>query len=340
MKNLGKEASENHIGDLRVAYLENLLTPSEKSAVERHLENCPDCRRELEDLKQWQVILRTHKNSLCPEPWEIFDYLRGAADPEGKIRAHLDECALCRSDAAALAVESRRSGVPSGLWERIADLSSAHGTQTTAPRGESLFSRLAELWSRFFPVPAAAVGAAAVALLLAVLLYPTSRDIQPVVGLSSVQWDIKIMRPGESPRVSKGIALPKDRPAFVILFKGFDEIPSQQRIDSLYRSLKPTAGLLARFSVAAPLEVKQSLVEKEIEAPNRETLLKTLYDDLGTNPIVLLTIRKHPTSFDIEAESSDPTSGRILRSLDVKGVSEADLGAELRSAAFSVLDVK
>ncbi len=337
MKTLDQELSEKHIGDLRLAYLENLLTPEEMAAVERHIQICAECRKELEDLKQWENTLRTNKNSMCPEPWELFDYVRTGQDPHGTLRAHVDECALCRSDAAAFEVEPHRKGVPSELWEKIAGLSAEHEKQAKPTVWETYLRRLAASWSGIFRVAVPAAAAAAI-LFMVVLHFPTDRGMPPEVGLSSVQWGVKLMAPGEMPPVAKAIGPKRERLAIVLLFQGFDRTPSQTRIDSLYRSLKPTKGLLRRYTLISPLEVKQSVIENRLEVLKRDDLCKMLNDKLRATRVVLLTIYKHGTSFDIEAKLTDPTTLKTLRSHDVSSVSEARLASELKDASLSVLE--
>ncbi len=340
MKNPDDELSEKHIGDRRVAYMENLLTPSEMSAVEKHVQTCADCRSELEDLKRWENTLRTNKDSMCPEQWELFDYARDGKDPGGKLRAHLDGCALCRSDVVTFAEEPLQGGVPSELWERIAGFYLKQDKQTIRTPGESYLSKLATAWSRFFHFPVLATSAVAVVVLMVVLFYPTSRNMQPVVGLSSVQWHIRLMRPGEMPPVRKAIVPKKDRLAMVIFFKGFDKAPSREQIDSLYRSLKPTAALLSRFNVVSPLAVKQTVEENQIGVIDRDNLFKLLYEKLGANRIVLLTIYKRGALFDIEAQLADSSNLKTLRSLDVRRITEADLAAKLKESTVSALEMR
>lgn len=252
----------------------------------------------------------------------------------------MEECALCRSDAATFAVEPHESGIPAELWDKMAGLCTEQDKQERPARVETYLSRFAASWSRFFRLPVLATSAAAAVVLMVVLLYPTIRTVQPVVGLSSVQWHVKLMGPGEMPPVPKAITPKRDRLAMVIFFKGFDKTLSQKRIDSLYRSLKPTAGMLSRFNVVSPLEFKQSMVENRIRILNRDVLLKALHEKLRVNRVVLLTILKHDTSFDIEAQLVDSTNLKTLRSLDVRSLSQAELATALKNTSRSVLQLR
>lgn len=333
MKTLHEELSAKHVRDLRVAYLENLLTPEEMSAVEKHVQICDECRTELESLKQWENMLRTNKDSMCPEPWDLFEYVRSGHDPGGTLGAHVDQCALCRSDAAEFAAEPQHKGVPTDLWEKIAGLSADRVKQARPAGRETYLGRLAASWSSFLrvAVPAAAAAAAAIVFMV-VFHHSADRSTLPVVGLSQVQWD---MAP-----VPKAIVPKKERLAIVLLFQGFDKTPPPARIDSLYLALKPTEGLLGRYTVVSPLEVKKSMEENRVKGPDREDLCRMLHDKLRVDRVVLLTIDEHGTSFTIEAALTDPADLKTIRSRDVKSVSEAQLAPELKDAALSVLGIR
>ncbi|MFH1116162.1 MAG: zf-HC2 domain-containing protein [Pseudomonadota bacterium] len=339
MKTLDEELSAKHIRDFRVAYLENLLTPEEMSAVEKHVQICDECRTELESMKQWENMLRTNKDSMCPEPWDLFEYVRSGQDPGGTLGAHVDQCALCRSDAMAFAAEPQQKGVPSDLWEKIAGLSADRVEQARPAGRETYLGRLAASWSSFLRVAVPAVAAAAI-LFMVVFHHSADRSMLPVVGLSPVQWDMKAVGSGDMAPVPKAIVPKKERLAIVLLFQGFDKTPPPARIDSLYLALKPTEGLLGRYTAVSPLEVKKSMEENRVKGPDREDLCRMLHDKLRVDRVVLLTIDKHGTSFTIEAALTDPADLKTIRRRDVKSVSEAQLAAELKDAALSVLEIR
>ncbi len=46
------------VGEILTAYLDNEVTPEEKHEIELHLADCPNCRKELEELRFAQNILR------------------------------------------------------------------------------------------------------------------------------------------------------------------------------------------------------------------------------------------------------------------------------------------
>lgn len=60
--------AEEHFSELLVLYLLGELTSKEECSLERHARRCPDCRRELEDLRETDALLRKWASSVRRMP--------------------------------------------------------------------------------------------------------------------------------------------------------------------------------------------------------------------------------------------------------------------------------
>ena len=69
-------------------------------AVENHLEQCLECSKELDALKQMIDVFRNDKSVFCPEPWELYEFIEKGEDPGGKLSQHLEQCPLCCAEVA------------------------------------------------------------------------------------------------------------------------------------------------------------------------------------------------------------------------------------------------
>jgi anti-sigma factor RsiW len=67
------------VSEILTAYLDNEVTPEERQEIEAHLAGCPRCRKELEELKSAQKILRRALKSRAadadpsPQSWSQFE---------------------------------------------------------------------------------------------------------------------------------------------------------------------------------------------------------------------------------------------------------------------------
>ncbi len=58
MRSSNSDISDEHFEELRLPYLENLLSPDESSKFEEHLKNCADCEKEIRELSDWISLLK------------------------------------------------------------------------------------------------------------------------------------------------------------------------------------------------------------------------------------------------------------------------------------------
>ena len=117
MKNAKTSISADHIGDLRFLYLEDMIDQETKTKVEDHLLTCSDCRSEIQELRNLMTTLRENKEMLCPEPWELFDYARGA---EHKLALnHVSQCPNCQRQLEEFNEKSGDSLIPDSIWNEV-----------------------------------------------------------------------------------------------------------------------------------------------------------------------------------------------------------------------------
>jgi len=66
-------------------YLDGELPPGERPAIEAHLEACPDCRRELEEIRRLETVLRGAPTGAQPR-WDVYVERVAARTKSGKTR--------------------------------------------------------------------------------------------------------------------------------------------------------------------------------------------------------------------------------------------------------------
>ncbi|MEW6530688.1 MAG: zf-HC2 domain-containing protein [Thermodesulfobacteriota bacterium] len=336
---MSNEHSDNHMDDLRLPYLEGLLSPEERSRFEAHVAECPACTSNLEDMGRWLSVLKAHGRDLCPEPWELFDYIRSGKDVLGTVASHLKECPSCRADAESLQVSTSRQRVPADLWAEISSRSEKPAADRL-PGG--LYQSLTDIFERvldlFRPVVLAPVAVAAVVLIV-VLLYPTG-PAPRVVALSSVSWtpdaaELGLMGKDRAPRLPHEAK--KDRLGVVILFKDFKRLPDQERIDSLYRALEPSKEVRDEYDVLAPAEFSRLAGQEVLKAPDDKALVTEMRSKLQISKAFVVEIVPQGDRFEVLTRLIDTATGEIIRKRDFRDLTEAELNSALDDAIHSTL---
>ena len=319
------------VRDLRIPYLEDMLTDEEKSAFEEHLRICPECAKDFEEISHWTTILGNIKEQSCPEPWELFDLVR-ADELSPELVAHLNECHSCREYVEDYRAGTSAQAMPAELRAKMVSTSDKPVKAPTWDLFDQWISPMAETIRNFFRVPVLAVGTAAAVVLLIVLLYPTGGH-QPMVGLSSVQWESVVLKR----QLMSGDTAKRARLAAILLFENFDQSPTQNSLDSIYEQLEPTSEIAARFDWVTPAEIKDAEVKKKLGFANRTEMLKGLRDELGVAQVVFITVSSRNGDCDITAERVDTRSLEIIGKSEVKGVSVKEIAPNVKSTALSVL---
>ncbi|AFM25048.1 zf-HC2 domain-containing protein [Desulfomonile tiedjei] len=176
-----------------LAYIEGDLDPATEGELLRHIDTCPVCMQELHAIKRVDALLREYPESFHPGEEALYRYAVKGNDPEASISRHVDSCSECRKT-----VETYRQmhGLKKAVTETVplpqaledARLKRIPSVGAEVPKIWSESVR--EIFSRLFTIPALALGSAAAALLLAVLIIPlwqhlhenTLRTLAPLQG--------------------------------------------------------------------------------------------------------------------------------------------------------------
>ncbi len=181
MTNSSSDVSHEHVEEWRLAYLEDLLSPDERSRFEEHIEQCHDCAKQVEDMSRWVALLKDNRDAFCPEQWELFDYARESQDVTSVWASHLGHCPACRKTITAFRTLAPQRGVPDALWEKMTRLQETPARQTPGFVHRWLY-RWWEQLTAFLSPPLTLAGAVAAAILVVVFLYPYPAS-GPFLGL-------------------------------------------------------------------------------------------------------------------------------------------------------------
>jgi len=131
---------ETHPREDLIRYLDGALDENEKGALEKHLETCPDCRRYLSNVKDFNQGLTElgeeefSSREPCPDSWTLVAYEAGKIDEESarNLRVHLLFCDDCREEFYDLRRASREESwreLVDRLKESVIDLAKTYGPQ-------------------------------------------------------------------------------------------------------------------------------------------------------------------------------------------------------------------
>jgi hypothetical protein len=337
MKISNSDAFNEHIEELRLAYLEGLLPPEERSKFEEHLKQCPDCAKQTEDMFRWIALVKTNKDALCPEEWELFDYACGRRNFTDALASHMGHCPSCRKSVEEFRAPAPKESVSEALWERMTLLDERPARESSGIRDTRIY-RLWEQLANLFSPPLALAGAMAAAILVVVLLYPSGPS-GPLLGLSSVAWTpdhafSNLMgEPAGHPTDIAG----KERLAAVIYFRDFKRKPEGERIDSLYRLLDPGREVRLHYNVVSPSQVKEALERSGMNKGAKDEVLRVLRDKLSVSRALVMELSEEGDRFRIHAWLMDTEVGTVVRESEIPDVRKANLSEEMEAASESVL---
>jgi len=340
MKSSNSDVFSEHNEELRLAYLENLLSPDDNSKFEEHLKTCPDCAKQVGDLSVWISLLKSNKDALCPEEWQLFDYACGREDTTGAMASHLNLCSSCRNTVETFAASAPQKGMPNALWKKMTRL---EGDQFPKERGAS-YAWLYEFWDQLanlFSPPLALAGAVAAAVLVVVLLYPHTTS-GPFLGLSTVAWapDQATSNLMGGYEAAPGGVTKKNRLAIIVYFKGFKHKPEAEQIDALYRLLDPGREVRIHYEVVSPSQIKNAVESAGMAEGGKEEILRVLRDKLSVSHAVIMELSEKENRFTIHARLTDTASGNVVREHTVADMPAASLSEQTGAASDSVLKTK
>ncbi len=336
MSNSKENRPEEHVDDMLVAYLEHSLGPEERTLVKDHLRTCEKCAQEAQSLGEMMGMLGEYGADLCPEPEKLHEYVETGTDPEGKIAAHINECALCGKEIETLKAACQLESMPSPLWERVRKrISPLPATESAQRPPGTIRQSVLERVRSLFEAPIVRWAAAAVTVaVLFIVVYPRGTP-RPIMGLSTITWEEQgVLIPKTEP-----LAPPKPKVAIMLFFEGFEKRLPQAEVDALYRSLGPVVANLESLNVVDPSDVREVLLAARFTHERRRALLSLLAKRLKVSYSLFLTIRNLRGRYEIGAELVEISSQRTLRTEAVAPISRSDLQRKLSETVKVILGI-
>ena len=211
-----------------LAYLEEDVGPSTRAAVEEHLKRCSICSDELDSLRKWDALLREHPESFHPDPEDLYRLVSHGEDPGGHTKNHVESCRDCTEAVQLLREMLSAQGdapepsqvIPGSLVSKLEELYRIPGRASHREPLSSFFHRLLGIR---FRLPVLALGTAAAAVIIVVLVMPRPAIFREPPRPGAVA-------PAEAPRRSIG---PEQAPSATDQFRLSDE---QTRENAVARS--------------------------------------------------------------------------------------------------------
>jgi len=320
------DKTPEHPDALLLPCVEGALGSEDLAIVTAHLAACERCSAEVKALQEITVMLRDHKQALCPQAREIFEAAKRGPKIEDSLSRHLELCPQCRSELESYLAEDAGEQIPRELWSKIRNRLAESTADPDEPDEEQF--GLWERISRWFRLPALGVAAVA-AILVVFLVYPREGPHLPV-GMSSVNWE-------QAPRPKAPAGITRPRTAVLILFKQVDPPVSRQRIDTIYQALEPPMDMAERFDLVTPAMVSEAIKKGRVKASNREELLVTLRTGLDIAQAVLVTVNPTAEGFSVESELVSTETGRVSLERTVHAAREQDLASVIRDTVWALL---
>ena len=336
MKN---QVLNHHVDDLRLPYLEGLLSPEERSNFEDHLRKCTVCTSKLEEMSRWTSVFKDNAREMCPDGWQLFDYVRSGKDTLGIMSSHLETCPSCLADAESFKAYTAKQGVPSDLWKKMQALPGTPLVDRAAGRSyQWVLETLDRLMELFRPAVLAPVAVAA-AVLIIVFLYP-ARPAPRMVALSSVNWGpepsaLNLM--GKDLPTSLPTGAQKERLGMVILLSNFKHLPDQNRIDSFYRALEPSKDIRDRYDVVSPEELRRVAGEDLMMAADDKALVEGIRSTSKISKALVIEIVPSRERYGIVARLIDTATGGVTGKSDSWNLTEAELTSAMEDATQALL---
>jgi hypothetical protein len=241
--------------------------PKEFGEIQEHLADCPACKDELDTLKKLDLFLRANKGllaeALCPCP--SVDALMAVAtgeDSNPDDELHVSLCPSCAEQVQLLRELSQEKieqsdGIPSpGAKSLILSTVNREYGMAEEPQPGTL-QKLLELFTNWLHVPSLAMGVAAAALLVFVLIPEQPKESAVTPALSAVTWE-KPPVVDKGPLAPKGEIFERKRVALILLFATRNQ-GSPVAADQLYSELDIVKRLGQVYDFLSPKEIKEAL---------------------------------------------------------------------------------
>jgi hypothetical protein len=339
METMKDQLLDDHVDDLRMPYLEGLMSPEEKANFEEHLDRCPACKSKLEEMSRWTSILKENAREMCPGAWELFDYVRSGKDLRGTISSHVETCTMCSTDVESFRKGMSAQAVPQALWKKMQALS---GKPAADRPHESAYQwvldKLGSLMELLRPTVLVPV-AVAVTVLFVVFLYPTG-PAPTMVALSSVKWgtgpSASNLMGGDKDSISPSVAK-KETFGVVILFSNVKQPPDRNLTDSLYRAIEPPKNVRDRYNVVSPDEIRQVAGKDLLNAPDESSLIKIMRSKLKISRALVIEVVPSGNRYGIVARLINTDSGAASEKWDSWNLTESELPGALERAGEALV---
>ncbi len=334
------EASDHHVNDMRLPYMEGLLSPEERTDFESHVQRCPECASKLEEMSQWVSVVKDNARALCPDGWELLDYAQKGKDPRGIISRHLEQCDSCSDDVESFRISAVKQGVPADLWVKMKRLSvgasAVRGTESRLQWVREMLETVVDLFRPAVLVPAAV----AVVVLIVALSYHMT-PVPRMVALSSVTWgagtsDLNLMGGDRSATLPADTE--KKRLATVLLLTNFKHPLDQDSVDYLYRALEPPSRISERYQIVSPEEFKHVAGQDLLGAADDKALASTMRAKLKIAELLIIELVKEDGRFGIRARLLDTATGSTTRQHDWGKLNQSELVPVMEKATLSLVD--
>ncbi len=327
-----------HPKDLLLLYVEDLLPTHAKALVMNHLEDCAECREEVETLRRTVSLLKTHKEVFCPEPWELAEYAISGHDCSGSVSRHIEHCPSCAEEFHELSQPAHR-GLPDKLWAAIQQECASRQDEFHGVPWFKQLAAYAEQIVTSLRMPLMGIGAAAAAVLVLVLIEAFPRENGEVVAFSPINWENS-----SSGLVAKGsinlmgAAKKKPSAAIVIRFNSRKDALSSEQIDALYEQLSPAGIVKSNFKVLAPHTVQSTLGLTGVTAMTRSALLSELHAKCGASLAVLVSLARKGDGCEASVELVELPSQSVVYTKQVGPFPMAALGEQLHMSVRDGLE--
>jgi hypothetical protein len=380
MKKSASQSLDVHRTSATIAYVEDLLSPDDRSSFEEHLAGCTECSGDFQAVQMLVTRLKTHRGAFCPEPWELYQFYDTGEAPFRSISDHVEHCALCQEEVAALGKDCSETPLPTAVEqafrrnvastpqpERDAEPAgvAVHSERDNASESRwrrsavGFVSRLSIGLASWARVPVLALGTAAVVALVMLLLPRGEQEAS--IAFSTVNWEATSLQttPHQEPRLmgvpKRMLAEPanpgtvsgspsadsiRPRLAIVLLFKGLPEPLPPNLIDSLYRAVEPTSDLAQHYEFVSPSDVTKALRTAGESKATARRLSDTLRNDLGVSVLLTLTVAPIDGKLTLEGLERNTATGEVLRQIKIDHLTEGQLESRLKPAVLALLSAR
>jgi len=205
---------------------------------------------------------------------------------------------------------------------------------------QKMFSAVQDWIAPLFHVPVTALATVAATILLLVVLLPRGGQ-EPFLGLSNEKWDkpqINLMAP-KSMVERDATVQPDEKPRVAVLLylKDFKKRPSQEEIDSLYRSMRPRQVLSRCLDIVSPNRVNEVLAKAHVNIEDVNAAVNALQNELGVQQVLILTMTAKGDEVVLDSELRDLASGQTRTTKGEQPLKKEDLARVLGNTMLEQL---